>query len=432
MTSVLSTINPLYEKNQTLTRSIYTNINRQFRALDNAATAVTNNDGSVVAKFDGNNNFIVQSGDNPALVKINADGTIKSDAAMSTISGDTHNLATVEYVQSLNPEFGNYYNKAETDEKFVAKDELFTDREYLVITVQESGTSVPVNIAEAGTMALSSYTPTENANIHFKFNLKAEIRKNGVNMTSSMYNKFHWGLSHYQGTDPIHFTLEYFPDILNVTYNSSGDYITLSGQIGWQILANISSVQRLRVIVKDEYIDPSDTEWYGVVVTGGNIIAFRDIPKSHHCLMRVEIPATTHTITIGDGTSQMWKYELDANATYMLNFVIRNLKIQKIDDVTYDPTNATHRDILGNMTWRISVYLDNTWYTDVTCAARVRLNRGDIFFEGPTFIQTTNNPLTAKFKISTYYDGLDTNTHTITFALNTIQSQSNYIQVIKF
>lgn len=105
MTSVLSTVNPLYEEFQTMTRSIYTDMGRTYRDTDASATALVSEDGAQTASFDSSGNLNIAS-DDVSSVSINAlDGTVvaslfKSTTAASALESDNANVATVGYVNS--------------------------------------------------------------------------------------------------------------------------------------------------------------------------------------------------------------------------------------------------------------------------------------------------------------------------------------------
>lgn len=88
MTSVLSTINPLFEKNQTLTRSIYTTFNRSRRdgTTQDSANALTNTSETETLYFDGSNNLVLDTGNGNGVVSISPEGSITTQGNLN-VSG---------------------------------------------------------------------------------------------------------------------------------------------------------------------------------------------------------------------------------------------------------------------------------------------------------------------------------------------------------
>ena len=88
MTSVLSTINPLFEKNQTLTRSIYTTFNRSRRdgTTQDSANALTNTSETETLYFDGSNNLVLDTGNGSGVVSISPEGSITTQGNLN-VSG---------------------------------------------------------------------------------------------------------------------------------------------------------------------------------------------------------------------------------------------------------------------------------------------------------------------------------------------------------
>lgn len=115
MTSVLSTINPLYEKNQTLTRSIYTDIQRTFRDKNNSATSVVDEAEAYTLAF--NDNLLeVRNGEIPTITANATSGRINASlvtvsADIATVASNDQNTATVGYIKNttINPELLQSY-----------------------------------------------------------------------------------------------------------------------------------------------------------------------------------------------------------------------------------------------------------------------------------------------------------------------------------
>lgn len=87
MTSVLSTLNPLFEKNQTLTKSIYTSFNRSTRegVKKDSANSLVNTDETESLHYN-NDNLVFDSTLGPATVIISSDGNITAKGNL-TIGG---------------------------------------------------------------------------------------------------------------------------------------------------------------------------------------------------------------------------------------------------------------------------------------------------------------------------------------------------------
>lgn len=77
MTSVLSTLNPLFEKNQTLTKSIYTSFNRSTRegVKKDSANSLVNTDETESLHYN-NDNLVFDSTSGPSTVIISSEGNI--------------------------------------------------------------------------------------------------------------------------------------------------------------------------------------------------------------------------------------------------------------------------------------------------------------------------------------------------------------------
>lgn len=87
MTSVLSTLNPLFEKNQTLTKSIYTSFNRSTRegVKKDSANSLVNTDGTESLHYN-NDNLVFDSTSGPSAVIISSEGNITAKGNL-TIGG---------------------------------------------------------------------------------------------------------------------------------------------------------------------------------------------------------------------------------------------------------------------------------------------------------------------------------------------------------
>lgn len=87
MTSVLSTLNPLFEKNQTLTKSIYTSFNRSTRegVKKDSANSLVNTDETESLHYN-NDNLVFDSTSGPSTVIISSEGNITAKGNL-TIGG---------------------------------------------------------------------------------------------------------------------------------------------------------------------------------------------------------------------------------------------------------------------------------------------------------------------------------------------------------
>lgn len=113
MTSVLSTINPLYEKCQTLTRSIYTNYRPSFQSSDSAALQLVDQTGTNNVSFDSDTNLLKVTHNEAETMQLNAEtgaaefqGVVEAPVFRSTTVQSASNVtnqdaATVGYVQEL-------------------------------------------------------------------------------------------------------------------------------------------------------------------------------------------------------------------------------------------------------------------------------------------------------------------------------------------
>ena len=97
MTSVLSTLNPLFEKNQTLTKSIYTSFNRSTRegVKKDSANSLVNTDETESLHYN-NDNLVFDSTSGPSTVIISSEGNIiaKGNLTIGGVFNGTCSLAT--------------------------------------------------------------------------------------------------------------------------------------------------------------------------------------------------------------------------------------------------------------------------------------------------------------------------------------------------
>lgn len=164
MTSVLSTINPLYEKFQTLTRSIYSDLNTGGQAVG-ASNQITSPDGAHTMGFNSSDNSIVNFTTNElSSMSINTTtgavnaNIVKVAAPVEEQELSDTNAVTVEYVRqhTIDPEdyvketelptklapyltkeeasatyqvMGEYMTEEEADEKYAPNDDYLTQDE---------------------------------------------------------------------------------------------------------------------------------------------------------------------------------------------------------------------------------------------------------------------------------------------------------------
>ena len=97
MTSVLSTLNPLFEKNQTLTKSIYTSFNRSTRegVKKDSANSLVNTDETESLHYN-NDNLVFDSTSGPSTVIISSEGNIiaKGNLTIGGVFNGTCSSAT--------------------------------------------------------------------------------------------------------------------------------------------------------------------------------------------------------------------------------------------------------------------------------------------------------------------------------------------------
>lgn len=110
MTSVLSTLNPLFEKNQTLTKSIYTSFNRSTRegVKKDSANSLVNTDETESLHYN-NDNLVFDSTSGPSTVIISSEGNITTKGSINVdgvINGTCSNALhanTADSVTDIDP-----------------------------------------------------------------------------------------------------------------------------------------------------------------------------------------------------------------------------------------------------------------------------------------------------------------------------------------
>lgn len=148
-----------------------------------------------------------------------------------------------------------------------------------------------------------------------------------------------------------------------------------------------------------------------------------------------DIPDSTWTKPLNSSTNMLYEILLEPDTIYRINFLFRRIDILSIDGIAYDPNDTTQygsRDILSDMQWRISVYINNTWFRDINPAVIAEKKNGIVRMTGDILYQTGSLAETANFKISFKYDGTYTGPDkTIEFAIRAQSGQPNLIQILK-
>jgi len=127
MTSVLSTLNPLFEKNQTLTKSIYTSFNRSTRegVTKDSTNALVNNDNTESLHYDNDNNLVFDSTSGTDMVVIKPNGDITTKGVINGTCSEALHANTADSVTSLDPSIVTQIENqisAECDTKYLQKD----------------------------------------------------------------------------------------------------------------------------------------------------------------------------------------------------------------------------------------------------------------------------------------------------------------------
>lgn len=127
MTSVLSTLNPLFEKNQTLTKSIYTSFNRSTRegVTKDSTNALVNDDNTASLHYDNDNNLVFDSTSGTDMVVIKPNGDITTKGVINGTCSEALHANTADSVTSLDPSIVTQIENqisAECDTKYLQKD----------------------------------------------------------------------------------------------------------------------------------------------------------------------------------------------------------------------------------------------------------------------------------------------------------------------
>lgn len=160
MTSVLSTLNPLFEKNQTLTKSIYTSFNRSTRegVKKDSANSLVNTDETESLHYN-NDNLVFDSTSGPSTVIISSEGNITTKGSINVdgvINGTCSNALhanTADSVTDIDPSLITQIENqviTKCDEKYMKNN--ITSLSLDELTVNDStGTS---------TLKITTKTPT--------------------------------------------------------------------------------------------------------------------------------------------------------------------------------------------------------------------------------------------------------------------------------